>query len=252
MPQSAGIPEGFTPIFNGKDTTSHFSKVNHHGTTGKAYAENGELVLKQHPYGQGGLLLTDKRYHNFELHVEVKSAWGHNSGLFLRSTEGGSAYQVELNLASANVNLIPELLPLSKGAEATDLAKVWRDDDGTHFASAWKATMQPTSHSGCWSRRRFLQQPSAGSAPVSVSNRLSAALCRGIPASSRKIEISAAERFLILKAASRPRSNLAPRHCAARYIPRLVTSLANDPRPMNSHEPSKAGGNWLRSLNATA
>src|SRR5689334_22743313 len=94
---NSGIPEGFTPIFNGKDTKGwHWSKTNHHGSNGIAKVENGELVLKQHPIGQGGILVTNKRYHNFELYLEVKELAGCNSGLFLRSTEGGSAYQVEL------------------------------------------------------------------------------------------------------------------------------------------------------------
>ena len=134
IPQTTGIPEGFTPIFNGKDTTGwHFSKTVHHGTTGNAYVENGELVLKQRPYGQGGLLLTDKKYHNFEFYVEVKEVWGCNSGLFLRSTEGGSAYQVELDQATNNANLLGELMRVSKPAQATDLPKVWKVDDWNSF-----------------------------------------------------------------------------------------------------------------------
>lgn len=70
--QTGKIPEGFTPIFDGKTLKGwHFSKVNHHGTNGNSFVENGEIWLKQHPYGQGGLLLTDKKYHNFEFYVEV-------------------------------------------------------------------------------------------------------------------------------------------------------------------------------------
>ncbi len=133
-PQTTGIPEGFTPIFNGKDTSGwHWSRVDHHGTTGNAFVENGELVLKQRPYGQGGLLMSDKKYHNFEFYVEVKEAWGCNSGLFLRSTEGGSAYQVELDPGGGNAGLLGELMRVSQGARATDLAKVWKDDDWNSF-----------------------------------------------------------------------------------------------------------------------
>jgi hypothetical protein len=129
-----GIPEGFTPLFDGKDIKGwHFSRTNHHGSTGTALVENGEIVLKQHPYGQGGLLITDKEYENFELYLEVKEAWGCNSGIFLRSAEGGSAYQVELDQAMGNANLLGELLPLSKGARATDIAKVWKTDDWNSF-----------------------------------------------------------------------------------------------------------------------
>src|SRR3954468_2623054 len=92
------IPAGFTPIFDGKTTKGwHLSRTVHHGTTGNVSVENGEIALRQRPYGQGGLLLSDKKYHNFDLYLEVKAAWGCNSGIFLRSTEGGSAYQIELD-----------------------------------------------------------------------------------------------------------------------------------------------------------
>jgi hypothetical protein len=131
---AAGIPQGFTSIFNGKDTKGwHWSKTVHHGTNALATVDNGELVLKQHPFGQGGLFVTDKRYKNFEFYIEVKLPWGCNSGLFLRSSEGGSAYQVELDQAGGNANLLGELIHLSKGAPATELAKVWKTDDWNSF-----------------------------------------------------------------------------------------------------------------------
>jgi hypothetical protein len=129
-----GIPEGFTPIFNGRDTKGwHWSKTVHHGTNALATVDNGELVLKQHPFGQGGLFVTDKRYKNFEFYIEVKLPWGCNSGLFLRSSEGGSAYQVELDQAAGNANFLGELIHLSKSAPATDIAKVWKTDDWNTF-----------------------------------------------------------------------------------------------------------------------
>jgi Domain of Unknown Function (DUF1080) len=132
--EADGIPSGFQAIFNGKDTNGwHFSRTSHHGTTAKAYVENGELVLKQQPFGQGGLLLTDKKYHNFELYVEVKEAWGCNSGLFLRSTEGGSAYQIELDQSFGNGNLLGELMRVSKPARAATIGEVWKTDDWNSF-----------------------------------------------------------------------------------------------------------------------
>ena len=61
-----GIPEGFTPIFNGKDLSGwHISKTNHHGTTPDYRVLHGMIVGNQSPIGQGGILLTDKRYKNF-------------------------------------------------------------------------------------------------------------------------------------------------------------------------------------------
>jgi hypothetical protein len=92
------IPAGFTPIFNGKDLTGwHVSKTNHHGTTPDYRVLHGLIVGTQNPKGQGGILLTDKKYKNFEVYMEIKPDWGCDSGLFLRSSEAGEAYQVTLD-----------------------------------------------------------------------------------------------------------------------------------------------------------
>ena len=45
-----GIPEGFTPIFNGKDLTGwHISKTNHHGTTPDYRVLHGIIIGNQQP-----------------------------------------------------------------------------------------------------------------------------------------------------------------------------------------------------------
>jgi hypothetical protein len=92
------IPEGFTSIFNGRDLTGwHVSKTNHHGTTPEFRVVHGLIVGTQKPEGKGGILLTDKKYKDFEVYMEVKPDWGCDSGLFLRSSEAGEAYQVMLD-----------------------------------------------------------------------------------------------------------------------------------------------------------
>jgi hypothetical protein len=83
--------------------------------------------------GQGGLLLTDRRYSNFELYIEVKAHWGCNSGIFLRSTEGGSAYQIELDQGRGTGDLLGENLTVSLPAKAERLPKVWKNDDWNSF-----------------------------------------------------------------------------------------------------------------------
>ena len=45
----------------------------------------------------GGIVLTDKKYKNFEVYLEMNPDYGCDSGLFLRSTEKGEAYQVTLD-----------------------------------------------------------------------------------------------------------------------------------------------------------
>ncbi|MPY88188.1 MAG: DUF1080 domain-containing protein [Luteitalea sp.] len=96
--EGPAIPEGFTPIFNGKDLTGwHVSRTNHHGTTPEFRVVHGVIVGTQSPQGKGGILLTDKKYKNVELYMEIKPDWGCDSGLFLRSSEAGEAYQVMLD-----------------------------------------------------------------------------------------------------------------------------------------------------------
>jgi len=92
------VPEGFTPLFNGVDLTGwHVSKTNHHGTTPEFRVVHGIIVGSQNPRGKGGILLTDKKYRNVEVYMEIKPDWGCDSGLFLRSSEAGEAYQVVLD-----------------------------------------------------------------------------------------------------------------------------------------------------------
>jgi 3-keto-disaccharide hydrolase len=94
----APIPDGFTPIFNGKDLTGwHVSKTNSHGTTPDYHVMHGMIVGTQQPMGEGGILLTDRKYRNFEVFMEVKPDWGCDSGLFLRASEAGQAYQVMMD-----------------------------------------------------------------------------------------------------------------------------------------------------------
>ena len=97
-PPPVKVPEGFTPIFNGNSLAGwHVSRTNHHGRTPDFFVLHGAIVATQNPFGGGGILLTDKSYKNFELYMEVKPDWGCDSGIFLRSTESGAAYQVTMD-----------------------------------------------------------------------------------------------------------------------------------------------------------
>lgn len=132
--QISKIPAGFTPIFNGKDLKGwHTSRTSHQGTTGNFYVENGVITLKQHPYGQGGILLTDKKYRNFELYLEAKVDSFCNGGIFIRSTESGAAYQIELAMSGALGDLLGERMNVSKGAHATAIVSVWKPGDWNAF-----------------------------------------------------------------------------------------------------------------------
>ena len=92
------VPEGFTPIFNGQNLTGwHASPTNHHGVTPDFRVIHGAIVGTQSPFGDGGILLTDKSYKNFDLYMEVRPDYGCDSGMFFRSTESGHAYQITMD-----------------------------------------------------------------------------------------------------------------------------------------------------------
>jgi hypothetical protein len=92
------LPEGFTSLFNGVNLTGwHISKTARHGTTPDFHVSQGMILGTQNPLGRGGLLITDKKYKNFEFYMEAKPDWGCDSGIFFRTTEDGAAYQITLD-----------------------------------------------------------------------------------------------------------------------------------------------------------
>jgi hypothetical protein len=118
---------GFTSLFNGKDMKGwHWSRTVRHGTVGGFRIEGGAMALFQNPFGQGGLLLTDKRYKNFEFYVETDIQPGFNSGIFLRSTVSGYAYQLELTGGQSTTDLMVESYKaLSAQGRTTRFAELW-------------------------------------------------------------------------------------------------------------------------------
>jgi hypothetical protein len=97
-PPAPVIPEGFTSIFNGRDLTGwRVSTTARHGVTPDFHVAHGMILGTQRPLGGGGLLLTERSYRNFELHMEVKPDWGNDSGILFRTTPEGVAYQITLD-----------------------------------------------------------------------------------------------------------------------------------------------------------
>ena len=91
---------GFETIFDGKSlkgwhvsTQTGHSRASMHTSGGKWKLEEGAIVGSQDIPGNGGIILTDRLFGNFEVIVEMKNDFGPDSGLFLRSTERGQAYQ---------------------------------------------------------------------------------------------------------------------------------------------------------------
>ena len=67
-----------------------------HGSGGRWAIENGILTGEQDPpgSGNGGILLTDRKFNDFELLIDIKPDWGVDTGLFLRCNEIGHCFQV--------------------------------------------------------------------------------------------------------------------------------------------------------------
>ena len=91
---------GFVSIFDGKSLTGwHVSAKTGHSRAsknqsgGKWVIEDGAIVGSQDIPANGGLVITDKKYSDFEVKLEMKNDFGPDSGLFLRSTEDGKAWQ---------------------------------------------------------------------------------------------------------------------------------------------------------------
>jgi len=125
------VPAGFTNIMPDASLKGwHVSQVNHHGNTAWK-VENGVLTSTQDKKDNGGIVLTDKKYKNFEVSLEMNSDFGCDSGLFLRSTEKGEAYQVMLDyLPGGNMGgIYGESLQGVRGVSAADWEKYWKKGD---------------------------------------------------------------------------------------------------------------------------
>ena len=91
---------GFVSIFDGSSLKGwHVSGKSGHSTAsknqsgGRWVVEKGAIIGSQDIPGNGGLVLTDEKYGDFEVALEMNNDFGPDSGLFLRSTEDGKAWQ---------------------------------------------------------------------------------------------------------------------------------------------------------------
>lgn len=132
--EAARLPDGFRPLFNGRDLSGwHLSRTSHQGTTADFHVEDGAIVVQQHPYGQGGVLLTDEKFGDFELYVEAKIDSFCNGGIFIRSAESGQAYQIELANPGGTGSLYGEAMQISAPAQAGGIGAVWKAGDWNSF-----------------------------------------------------------------------------------------------------------------------
>lgn len=110
-PASADIPkpekftdDGFVNIFDGKTLagwkvsakTGH-SRTSGNKSGGKWAVVDGALTGSQDVPGNGGIVITEKQYGDFEVALEMRNDDGPDSGLFLRSTDTGKCYQAMID-----------------------------------------------------------------------------------------------------------------------------------------------------------
>jgi len=95
---------GFVPLFDGKTLkgwhasgkTGH-SHASKNQSGGRWVVENSAIVGSQDIPGNGGIIITDEAFGDFEIALEMNNDFGPDSGLFLRSTEDGKAWQAMID-----------------------------------------------------------------------------------------------------------------------------------------------------------
>jgi hypothetical protein len=94
----------WTTLFDGSSLKGwHVSaKTGHSGASGhksggKWEIVDGAITGSQDIPGNGGIIITDEKFGDFEVKLEMKNDFGPDSGLFLRSTEDGKAWQAMID-----------------------------------------------------------------------------------------------------------------------------------------------------------
>lgn len=97
--------DGWISLFDGRSLAGWHKNPQRigHGTGGHWSVEDGAIVGEQDPpgSGNGGILLTDRKFGDFELLIDLKPDWGVDSGLFLRSTDRGECFQMMVDYHDA-------------------------------------------------------------------------------------------------------------------------------------------------------
>lgn len=103
-PALASAEENWTSLFDGTSlkgwhvsTSTGHSKASDNKSGGKWEVVDGAITGSQDIPGNGGIIITDEQFGDFEVKLEMKNDFGPDSGLFLRSTEDGKAWQAMID-----------------------------------------------------------------------------------------------------------------------------------------------------------
>lgn len=102
---AAPAADGWIELFDGKSLAGWHKnpmKIGH-GTGGNWQVEDGTITGEQDPpgSGNGGILLTDRKFGDFELSIDLKPDWGICSGLFVRANDRGQGLQMMVDYHDA-------------------------------------------------------------------------------------------------------------------------------------------------------
>jgi Domain of Unknown Function (DUF1080) len=162
--------EGFVSIFNGKDLkgwkvsakTGHSQKSKNQ-SGGKWVVEDGALIGSQDEPANGGIIITEQKYGDFEVALEMKNDDGPDSGLFLRSADTGKCYQAMIDYHQGG-NLMgiygegiggkPHVRNFSFGKNVTEIVPAGKNEQSTFLSPvAFKDWQQFWKH-GEWNELR--------------------------------------------------------------------------------------------------
>jgi hypothetical protein len=96
-PQEGISLEGFISIFDGETLSGWRTLTESSENSGIWEVKDGKIVASQTPGGEGGLLVTLKRYSDFEVYAEVKADYPIDTGLFLRVQPHVLSYQLTID-----------------------------------------------------------------------------------------------------------------------------------------------------------
>lgn len=102
---AAPAKDSWQPLFDGKTLQGWHKNPEKigHGTGGTWRAEDGAITGEQDPpgSGNGGILLTDRKFGDFDLKIDMMPDWGVCSGLFLRGNDKGQCFQMMVDYHDA-------------------------------------------------------------------------------------------------------------------------------------------------------
>ena len=148
---------------------SSHSKASGQASGGDWRVIDGAIVGRQDPPGNGGLLVTDRDFGDFEIVIETAVDWNTDSGLFLRSNDSGLAYQVMIDAYPGGTvgGVWARSSPRRSTCAASPLAKAQPArrgvPAGTSCARASSAIPRALPHGSTASRSSIFRIPRGGS-----------------------------------------------------------------------------------------